>query len=257
MRLQYDCMSHPGATLESFMEPHRVLNGNEWVTQVLSIGGEAGIWPPEHTMEDRLLSLDWRTPDHEREWGIEDLRQSEDLASLFEIAGDGDGHRYYLSAASRQFYVWWHFGPERVEPCNLEGEQFIDWLVEQYPEQPQGRPWTTFKPSGRFGFFDVTGFSYAHSTRFPLADIEAIASPLFRHPKIYRTGSSYSAIDPAIPLLIEAFHDHRGYYTELNLQVCRAAASDVDLVAATLAFQKAVLELGFCHPDSPELVRAC
>ncbi len=268
MRLHYYCISHPGSTLESFMKPHPLLNGNQWVTKALSMGGEAGIWPPEHTMEDRIVALNWRDPDLEREWGIEDLRQSEDLASLFEVAGDGDGHRYYLSAASGQFYVWQHFGPERVEPCNLQGDQFIDWLVEQYPEQPTGRPWTTFSVipkaepvkvsngeeiSLRLG--NTTGFGYAHSTCFPLAELEALASKIFSDPVVYRNEDSYSAIDPARPLLVEALHNHRGFYTYLHLSANNRAVADKDLVARVVLFQKALLATGFCHPDSRELSR--
>lgn len=268
MRLQYYCMSHPGATLGSFMEPHPVLNGNQWVTQPLSMGGEIGIWAPERTMEDVLVPMDGRTPDLESEWGIEKLRQSEELASLFEIAGDGDGNRYYLSAVSRRFYIWSHDSPEGVALCNIEGDHFFDWLVEQYPEQPTGRPWTTFSVipkaepvkvsngeeiSLRLG--NTTGFGYAHSTCFPLAELEALASKIFSDPVVYRNEDSYSAIDPARPLLVEALHNHRGFYTYLHLSANNRAVADKDLVARVVLFQKALLATGFCHPDSRELSR--
>lgn len=250
------------------MEPHPVLNGHAWVRQALSIGGEAGISPPEHTMEDRLASWHWRTSDLEREWGIEKLRQSEDLARLFEIAVDGDGTCYYLSPTSQRFYAWERLGSHCVEACNLQGKQFIDWLVEQYPEQPKDRPWTTFAvlgepenvklPNGeetpiRIG--KTSGFGYAHSICFPLPEIEALASEVLSDPVIFRNDDSYSAIDPTTPVLIEVLHNHRGFYTWMHLSANNRAMADKDLVARVVSFQKSLLVAGFCHPDSPELSR--
>ncbi|WP_294231385.1 hypothetical protein [Prosthecobacter sp.] len=267
MRLHYYCMSHLGLPLESFMGVHPLLKGDSWVTEDLSIG-DVGLRPPKHTMEDRLSSLDWMTPDLESEWGIDNLRQYEDLASLFEVAGDGDGHRYYLSTVSRQFYVWWRFGPQRVTPCNLGSDNFIDWLVEQYPEQPKGRSWTTFAalgepesvklPNGeetRIRLGNTSGFSCAHNTCFPLAEIEALASEVLSDPVVYRNEESYSALDPARPLLIEAFHNHRGFYTHMHLSANNRAIADKDFVARVVSFQKSLLAAGFCHPDSRELSR--
>ncbi|WP_461527284.1 hypothetical protein [Prosthecobacter sp.] len=260
-------MSHPGLALASFMGVHPLLEGGAWVTEDLSIG-DVGLHPPKRTMEDCLSSWDWMTPDLESEWGIDKLRQSEDLARLFEIAGDGDGNCYFLSPTSKRFYVWERLGSHRVEACNLEGRQFIDWLVEQYPEQPKGRPWTTFAaleepesvklPNGeeatiRLG--NTSGFSYAHNTCFPLAEMEALASAVLSDPIVYRNEDSYSAIDHARPLLVVALHNHRGFYTHMHLSANNRAIADKDFVARVVSFQKSLLAAGFCHPDSLELSR--
>lgn len=246
---------------------HPVLNGYSWVNQELSIG-DVWLSPPERTLQERISSVDYMTPELERDQGIEELRQSEDLVSLFEIAGDGDGYCYYLSAQSRRFYKWWRLGPERVELCNLGGEQFIDWLAEQYPEQPTGRPWTIFsvipkaepvkvssgeEVSLRLG--NTTGFGYAHSTCFPLVEIEALASNILTDPVVHRNGTSYSAIDPARPLFVEAVHNVRGFFTQLTLSAHNRVLDDEDFVSRVRLFQNSLLAAGFRHPDSPDLTR--
>lgn len=263
MRLHYYCMSHPDSTLESFIAPHSVLNGYEWVTQELSID-DVLLSPPERTLQERISSFDYMTPELEREQGIEALRQSENLSSLFEVAGDGDGHRYFLSAVSHRFYVWWRFGPQLVEFCNLGDEQFIDWLVEQYPEQPTGRPWTTFSVipnaepvkvsngeeiSLRLG--NTTGFGYAHSTCFPLAEIEALASTILTEPVVHRNGTSYSAIDPARPLFVEAAHNVRGFFTLLKLSAHKRGLNDEDFVSRVRLFQSSLLGRRISSPGQP------
>lgn len=267
MRLQFHCMSHPGATLESFLTPQAHLNGFPWLTESVSFDG-FGLHPVGESMQERIASSSFEYD--EGELGIEQIRQTEDLNRVFEIGGNGDGHLYYLSAVSHRFYVWWRFGPECVEPCDTGRDHFIDWLLDQESsDKPQGRPWTAFEvlpstetvtlPSGQKTHLRVgrnlSTFVLAHSTCFPLAEIEALAAGVLSAPVIYRNDTAWSVIDPATPLLIEAFHRHRGYYTYVNFSINNRAASDTDLVARVIAFQKSLTDAGFCQPDSVDLVR--
>jgi hypothetical protein len=243
-------MSHPGATLESFLIPQAHLNDFPWVTESISFEG-FGICPAVESMQERIASFPFECD--ERELGIEKIRQTEDLNRVFAIGGNGDGHRYYLSAVSHRFYVWWHFGPECVEPCDTGRDHFIDWLLDQKSsDKPQGRPWSTFEvlptaetvtsPSGQkitlCGDRNLSTFVLAHSICFPLAEIEALAAGVLSNPVIYRNETSWSVIDPVTPLLIETFHHHRGFNTYLNFSINNEAVANKDLVCSNRGFSE-------------------
>lgn len=240
MKLSYYCLSDSEKSLDSFFKPQPLLDGFLWTPETLRIG-ETRLSPVGVTFEDRVLKLGWVTAYDGSIREIEALRAAEDVSLLFELAHNSEGHLYYFSPKSRRFYLWEH-DPDSIVECHIGDERFVDWLVEKYPEQPVGRPWTTFESIDQF---NIAGFSYEHSTRFPIADIEAMAAPLWCHPQIYRASDSYSVIEPALPLLIEVFHDHRGEGTRLNIQVNMSVTNDKEMVAKIESFQEALLSAGF------------
>lgn len=241
MQLSYYCLSDAEASLDSFFQPQPLLNGLPWATEKLIIG-DTRVFPVGTTLEGRLLERGWMSAYDGSIRGIEALRASEDVGLLFELAHNSDGHLYYFSPKSGRFYRF-ERDPDSIVECHIGDERFVDWLVKQYPEQPVGRPWTTFKSIDQF--YNVAPFSYEHGRRFPIAKIEAMASTLWHQPEIYRAGDSYSAIEPSLPLLIEVFHNHRGHHAVLNLEVNMTVTNDKPMVAKIESFQETLLNAGF------------
>ncbi|MCB1279823.1 hypothetical protein [Prosthecobacter sp.] len=240
MKLSYYCLSDSEASLDSFLQPQPLLDGLPWTSEELIVG-DSRLFPVGTTLEDRLLKRGWMTAYDGSIRGIEELRGVEDVSLLFELAHNSDGHLYFYSPKSRSIYRW-ERDPDSIVECHIGHERFVDWLVEQYPEQPVGRPWSTFESISQL---NVARFSYEHSTRFPIAEIEEMASPLWQQPEIYRSKDSYSAIEPTLPLVIEVFHDHRGFRTMLNLKVNMSVTNDKLMVVMIESFQEALLNVGF------------
>lgn len=252
--MTFFCLSEPLRTLESFMEPLPLLSGQSWFNTRICIASDCCLHPPLRSVQEQVME-DFKLICVEDAFefikGLAELAASSPLAKVYEVGGDGDGHRYLYDSIAGGFYVWWH-DPDEIEFITQDLRMFLNWMVSQRGRDPAGRTWTTFF---QIGEKQPPSKTWAHSEQFSLSRLQLRATTDFGEFQIkHFTDSSLSLLQPDRAFLIESTYERRPYFSCLTLTMSPECRSDLAFGDKGRSFTAWMESVGFCDPDSPNLI---
>lgn len=243
-------LTHPCRDLDSCMASHTMLRGGRWVSERVIIG-DCYLCVPEASLADWIAigARNGITFNDSNVKGLREVGEDEEIRELVQVASDCGGNNFYQSSSTGEYYILWH-DPETLERIDLKGAAFIDWLIVQYPEQPVGRPWVTFKT---VGLENPYSYSFAHADCYPVTALAERALKLWDFPLVYSTPSTFSAFAPDPSVLVEAYQKHRGFLTYLDFTVSSQYLNDETHLIRAHAFIQWLEQEGFRNPDDPSV----
>lgn len=244
------CLSSPQRDVSSFLKPTAELGDTLWFEAPLYIDRETNVFPPKRPISQRIdESHDW-LDDLTAVDGLPQLASSEDFSGIFEIGGDSSGHTYYASGKTGRCYVWWH-DPDRIEHVCDGLDEFLDWMIREQPEHPDGCSWATFIEFG-WGVAPHS-ISRAHAKKYSVEKLCRKTLELGEFPVTHITQNSAHLLRPEMGQLIAMAHDLRGFRTLLSVEVSQRVPMTSEVQCHWVDFMKWLASEGFCDPDSPSV----
>jgi len=187
----------------------------------------------------------------------------------FEVGGDPDGHRYFISADSGEIYVWRHDPDEvtQIDVMPFSIGELIEWSLRRDSAYPGDRRWSTFEEIGASTKIDIKGGAgsairlpptrslvFGHSREYPFVRICERLAVFGDFEEQFESDQVLALLQPTRSFLVEMTHQLRGRRCQLHLVANEALVSDAIFVEQTCQLDAWLRVEGFCDVDDPAVM---
>lgn len=260
--MRFHSLSFPGQDFGSFSTPNSLLGGRLWARAQMSFArGECWICPPSESLSDQIIRLRDSIEDLQSIPGS-DLIKSPDRC--FEVGGDPDGHHYFISSDSGEFYVWWHDPDEitRLDVTAFSMNELIEWSIRRDPAYPRDRNWSTFVEMGAWINVDTQhglgstislpstrSLFFGHPQEYPFIRIRERMAVFGDFEEQFESDQVLALLQPHRGFLVEMTHRLRGRRCQIHMEINRALISDASFVELGRPIEAWLKAEGFCDVD--------
>ena len=260
--MRFHSLSFPGQDFGLFSVPNLLLGGRLWARSKMSFArGECRVGPPTESLSDRIISFRGSIEELQSMPGS-DLIKSPDRC--FEVGGDPDGHAYFISSDSGEFYVWWHDPDEitRLDVTPYSIEELIEWSVRRDPAYPPDRNWSTFVEMGAWINVDTRdglgttmrmpstrSLFFGHPKEYPFTRIRERMAVFGDFEEQFESDQVLALLQPHRGFLVEVEHRLRGRRCQIHVEVNRSLISDATFVERARPLDAWLRAEGFCDVD--------
>lgn len=265
--MRFHSLNFPSQEFSSFSIPNSLLGGRLWARAHMYFArDECRIFPPSESLSDRIIIYGGSMEEFQSMPGS-DLIKSPDRT--FEVGGDPDGHAYFISCDSGEFYVWWHDPDEitRLDVTPFSMEELIEWSIRRCPLYPRERNWSTFQelgasinlhtPDGLGTTINIPStlpLSFGHPQEYPFIRIRERMAVFGDFEEQFESDQVLALLQPHRGFLVEMTHRLRGRRCKINLLVNEALISDVTFVEHARQLDAWMRAEGFCDVDDPTVM---
>ncbi|MBB5030754.1 hypothetical protein [Prosthecobacter vanneervenii] len=184
------------------------------------------------------------------------------------MGGDPDGHAYFISRDSGEFYVWWHDPDKltRLDVTPFSMEVLVEWSLRRDLSYSHDRNWSKFEEMGgsiKLDTPDGLGATlrkpstswrfFGHRLEYPFIRIRERLAVFGDFEEQFESEQVLALLQPHRGFLVEMTHRLRGRRCKINLLINKNLIYDATFVEHARQLDVWMKAEGFCNVDDPSV----